>query len=477
MTTAKSELTFSNLVLIKRVFYTATFPEEVTFEEICSRFQKPIFKPFRWAEQQIFSEHRRNIQEAIRTFEVYYCNNLKSLDLGKSEVYGQLRIFITLYRAGFAVLSIAYCFVPKSESEKVKEKTLYSSAPLTSKEVRTILDDQRFDEKTGKDIVLEYVINKGVDVLQVDFHAYLEHLLRKIEEQGLKIGRKMRPIRRTIYVQELEFQEKSIADIIQEYNKELFTIFTTATEAHLKRLSQKRRVEQLNSNLHKTSEYLGFIFDEVSMLVVARKKIAPHEVLRSQLVWIHQLVFMQEFLIIVYSSEVRRLAVALASAVESQYSNLFSELVKIREGFLLSLEDLYYVEGDLFRLQSEKLILEYKRLFGLDQKVKIIQKRLGSVKSRTQEALRAREQESLERREKSITTLSLIFATFGFGEIISVFIIWYFSSIVSNQNIDIAYLLGGLVLTSFSMISIFIISRWYINRNTSPKKSTAQLSE
>jgi hypothetical protein len=268
---------------------------------------------------------------------------------------------------------------------------------------------------------------------------------------------------------EPEFQDKSIDDIVQEYNKELFTIFATATDAQLKRLSEERRVEQLESCLHKTSDFLGFFLDEVSMLIVARKK-RTHFKMRSPLIWVHQLILVQEFLISVYSLEAGRLAVSFANAVRSRYYDLFGELLEIRETFLLSLEDLYYVEGTLFRLQSDKLVSECKELFGFDRRVEVIQKRLDSVKSRIQEALRAREQESLERREKSIAVLSLVFATFGFGQIVSAFMIWYLSSILSGQNVDIAYLLGGLVITSFSMLLVFIFSRWYINRNTAKEK-------
>ena len=74
-------------------------------------------------------------------------------------------------------------------------------------------------------------------------------------------------------------------------------------------------------------------------------------------------------------------------------------------------------------MHSEQFITEYKKRFELEKQLELLQKRISVPKETCMEGMATLQQKTEREREKSITYLTLIFATFGLGEILSNFVI------------------------------------------------------
>lgn len=461
---SNSDLLLSSVTIIKQFYFSAGFVGEECFESICSKLEKSNgFKAFKWPEKYVFSTYFREGEETFRTFEMKEGVEVVNLGLITTKLSGQLRILIMICRAGFVVLSIIHSIIPERKRGEPKGKNLTSAAPLTSIDVNYLLEE----EKTAiHPVRLTYEVNLDKTAVEMSSSDILEYLLKNLEDHGLMIKKMPRKTTRTICCWDFNLSSKTLRDLIEENYKDLFIMFATPKDSLLPRRSKQSILEGLKSSLHSSSKNRGFFFDSISMLIISPRKTRPGNILLSQLLWIFQLVSLEDFLLKFYSAEVRRISSKLVSATADQYPSFLEYIVKLREGFSLALEDLYWVENDLFRLQSATLVAEYKRNFKLEEKLNVLQKRFTLIQDRCKEALTALEHRFLEKREESITNLTLIFATFGLGEILSAFIIWYFGYILMNEPAPTSYLILGLAVTFLVISAIFLIARLYINKTS-----------
>lgn len=456
-----SEFLLSHLIVIKQFYFYSEFNKNETFKDVCAKFDNSgEFEPFKWPDEYLFSEHLRKEGETFKTFEAKN-NEPVSLQLRTTKPYGQLRVLITLYRAGFVVLSIVHSIIPQKEEGKSKGKNLTTPAPLTAMDVNYLLEEGRTPTNPN---ILEYEVCLGKTIAKLNQSDLVDGFLKRIEAKGLMIRREPRKITKTILLWDLELRDKTIQELVEEHGKDLFTMFSTPSESLLQKKSKESIVKDLKSRLHLSSENRGFFFDSISMLIISPRKTKPNVVLRSQLLWLYQLMSLGNFLLDFYSTEVRRYAFKLVSTTENQYADLLRKIVKSREAFSLALEDLYWIENDLFRLQSANIVSEYKKNFGLEERLDIIQRRFDWIKERCTEALTAGEHKLLERRERSITNLTLIFAAFGLGDILATFIVWYLGYPLADQRAPTLFLVLGLAVTLSIVFSIFSVSTWYLKR-------------
>jgi hypothetical protein len=164
-----------------------------------------------------------------------------------------------------------------------------------------------------------------------------------------------------------------------------------------------------------------------------------------------------------YSREVRRMVAGMAAAVSREPAKLLAQIFELTSAFSLGLEDLYWVEEDLFRLQSARLVAEYKKRFELDEKLASLQKRFEVIEEKCTEARAALQRRAEREREKNITYLTAVFATFGLGEVLSNFVVWYFGYYSSNApRIPDWLMIAGLLLPLLAMSLLYLASRWYI---------------
>lgn len=460
-----SDLLLYGVIIIKQFHFSAGFVGDESFKGICGELEKSNkFKAFKWPEKYVFSHHFREEGETFRTFEMKGGVKVLNLNLINTKLSGQLNILITIYRAGFVVFSIIHSIIPEKKTIEPKGKNLTSATPLTSVDVSYLLEGEKTPLYPTS---LKYEVDLHKTTAEMSSSDLLKYLLKNLEAHGLIIRKDPKGLARIIYCWNFNLSSKTLLDLLEENYKDLFIMFTTPKDRLLARKSKQSILKKLKSCLHSSSENRGFFLDSFSLLVISPRKTGPHRILLTQLPWIFQLFYLEHFLLSFYSTEVRRIAAKLVSATPGQYYSLLEQVVKLREGFSLALEDLYWVENDLFRLKSANLVAEYKKNFKLEETLNALHKRFTWIQDRCIAAVRALEQKFLKKREESITTLTLIFASLGLGEILSTFIVWYFGYILMNKPAPTSYLILGLATTLLVISAIFLITRWYINKTTS----------
>jgi hypothetical protein len=461
--TQNSEFLLSGVTIIKQFYFFTGLVGDESFKSVSAKLEKSKrFRVVKWLDKCVFSEHFRKAGETFRTFEMKEGIEVSNLCLVSTKLSGHLRILITIYRAGFVVLSIIHSIIPKMRLEEARKyKNLTSSNPLTSIDVGYLLEEEKIP---ACPFPLKYEVRLRETTVEMNSNDLLEYLLKNLKEHGLTVNREPRSITRTVYCWDFNLSSKTLPELLEEKYEDLFIMFTTPKDLHLPRRSKESILENLRSYLHLSSKNRGFFLDSISMLIMSSRKKSPSRIIHSPLIWIYQLVSLENFLLKFYSVQVRGIASRLVSATPDQYSGLLEQVVKLREGFSLALEDLYWVENDLFRFQGANLVARYKKNFKLEEMLNSLQKRFDWVKERCIEALTALEHRFLKKREESITNLTLIFASFGLGEILSTFIVWYFGYILMNEPAPTSYLISGLAITLLVVSGIFLIARWYVKK-------------
>ena len=459
---SNSELFLSCVTIIKQFYFFGGFCGNESFKSICDRFERSNkFRPFTWPDKYTFSEEFRKSGETFRTFEMKGGIRILNLPLVNTELGGHLRVLITICRSGFVVLSIVHSIIPEMGLEEHRQlKNLTSLDKLTSIDVGYLLEEEKIPLHP---VPLKYQVYLDGTTLKMSSTELLEHLLKKFEVYGLKVEKKPRIVTRIVYCWDPNIS-KSFQELLEENYADLFLMFTTPKDLQLPEKSKESILNDLKSHMHSTSQKRGFFVSANSMLIISPRNVNPNVIVRSPLIWMYQLVSLENFLLKFYSIRLRDVASKLVSATPNQYSGLLEQIVKLRENFSLALEDLYWVENDLFRFQSANFVTEYKKIFKLEHTLNALDKRFDWIRDRCVEALSALEHKSQKKKEESITTLTLIFASFGFGEILSTFIVWYFSYILTNKPAPLLYLFIGLAITLLSVSGIFLTARWYIQK-------------
>ena len=461
--TQNSEFLLSGVTIIKQFYFFTGLVGDESFKSVSAKLEKSKrFRVVKWLDKCVFSEHFRKAGETFRTFEMKEGIEVSNLCLVSTKLSGHLRILITIYRAGFVVLSIIHSIIPKMRLEEARKyKNLTSSNPLTSIDVGYLLEEEKIP---ACPFPLKYEVCLRETTVEMNSNDLLEYLLKNLKEHGLTVNREPRSITRTVYCWDFNLSSKTLPELLEEKYEDLFIMFTTPKDLHLPRRSKESILENLRSYLHLSSKNRGFFLDSISMLIMSSRKKSPSRIIHSPLIWIYQLVSLENFLLKFYSVQVRGIASRLVSATPNQYPSLLEQIVKLREDLSLALEDLYWVENDLFRFQGANLVARYKKNFKLEEMLNSLQKRFDWVKERCIEALTALEHRFLKKREESITNLTLIFASFGLGEILSTFIVWYFGYILMNEPAPTSYLISGLAITLLVVSGIFLIARWYVKK-------------
>jgi len=389
---------------------------------------------------------------------------LKKLRLIGTELTGTLRILITVYRTGFIVLSIIHSIIPEKEKGQPLGKNLTSTNPLTSLDTVFLLEDRLADRPNILRYEVELEEAEGGQNPRIS--ELVEYLIRLLEPYGLTVNNLPRGVRKVIHLWNPQLCSKSnFLKLLKDNYKDLFLIFTTPLHGTLPKRSKKDILKNLKSSLLWSSKKRGIFFDSTTILMVSPRAQHPHRILRTPIPWIYQLVSTEDFMLKFFSKEVRKLTPKIVTGSSSRYSTLLSEIIKLNTAFSLCLEDLYWVESDLFRFQSARFVAEYKKRFKLEEKLAALQRRFAWLKDRCLDALTALEHRTQREREKSITNLTLVFATFGLGEIISTFIVWYFTSIQAGAlGIPVGFLISGLLMPFLIIITIYFICRWFVNK-------------
>jgi len=458
-----SEFLLSRVTVIKQFYFFGGFVGDESFKSICNRFKKSNkFKPFVWADKIVFSEKFRKTGETFRTFEMKEGIRVLNLRLVNTELSGHLRVLITICRAGFVVLSMVYSIIPEMGLEEVRKlKNLISLSPLTSIDVGYLLEEEKIP---AYPFPLKHEVYLGGTTVEMSQNELLERLLKNLEQYGLIVNKEPRSITRIVYCWDFSLIYKTFHKLLEENYEDLFIMFATPKDLQLPQKSKESILDDLKSHMRSSSQKRGFFVSSNSMLIISPRKVNPYIIMRSPLIWIYQLVALENFLLRFYSVQLRGLASRLVSATSDQYSGLLEQIVKLREGFSLALEDLYWVENDLFRFQSADFVAKYKEKFKLEETLNALHKRFDWIRDRCIEALSALEHKFLKKREESITNLTLIFASFGLGEILSTFIVWYFGYILMNEPAPTSHLILGLAITLLVVSGIFLIARWYVKK-------------
>lgn len=454
----------SHVTIIKQFHFHAEFHSDDHFKGMCTNLQESgRFKSFKWPEKFVFSKHFREEEETFRTFEMKGGLKVLGLPLIKAKLSGTVRILTTLYRAGFAVLSIIHSIIPQKKAGEVKGKNLTPDTPLTSIDVNYLLEDQTPDHC----VPLTYEVEIQKTKSEITTPGLIEYLLKNLADHGVNIIKMPRKFTRMIQCWNPSLSSKPFEKLLEKYYKDIFIMFTTPKEGSLPDKSKKAILKDLKSYLHSSSSRnRGFFVGSISMLIISPRKGPPHRILHSQPFWIFQLVSLEDFMLKFYSKKIRKIVPKIGFDSSDQFSSLLEKVTKLRAAFSLCLEDLYWVENDLFRIQSATLVTEYKKKFKLEEKLNTLLKRFAWIQDRCEDTLRALEHRAQTRREKSITNLTLIFATFGLGEILSTIIIWYFGYISAGEpTLELNTMILGLAAPFLFMSAIYLIARWYVNKN------------
>ena len=451
----------SHVVIIKQFYFRAEIEGVKRFQTTCSNLQKSDrFKNFKWPEKSVFSKHFREEEETFRAFEMKDGVDILNLQLINVKLNGTLRILTTLYRAGFVVLSLVHSVVPRKKTGDVRGKNLTPDKTLTSIDVNYLLEDQTSD----RPVPLKYEVQMQETNSEMTTSDLIGFLLKNLADQGMKIREKPMKFTRTIQCWNPSLSSQTLQKLLKKHYKDIFIMFTTPKEGSLPAKTKKAILKDLESHLLSSSKNRGFLFDSISMLIISPRKGPPHRILHSQLFWIYQLVSLEDFLLKFYSREMRAFVPRMSFPPSSEYHSLLEEAIKLRVTFSLCLEDLYWVENDLFRIQSAAFVTKYKRKFKLEEKLNNLLKRLAWIQDRCEDVLRAQEYAAERSRERSIRNLTLIFATFGLGEILFAIILWSLSYIATNQIILELETFAYLVTPVPVLLSVYLIARWFVNK-------------
>jgi len=451
---------FSHVMIIKQRYLFSDFPDgPLGFNEICNSLLKSRnFRELTYPSKEVFSEHFREQGEIYRTFEMAEPIEIVNINLIETELSGKLRLLVTIYRTGFLVLSFVHSVIPKKKEGQPTGKNLISGKPLNPVDIIFLLEEQI--PGYGKPLAYEVILEEKENEMKLQELA--EYLIKILNSHGIKVRRKPSSNANIIHCWNPNISVE-FSKILEKNYKDLFLILTTPQS--VQSIEPKEEIlKKLKSYIFFDSKNRGGFFRRNSMLLVSPVKRKPSHLLSTQLPWIFQLASMQYFLLQFYSREIRRITPKISISSSTKPADLLSQVLKLSSDFSLCLEDLYWVEYDLFRLQSAHFISEYKKQFRLDERLATLQRRFRWIEERCTEA-RVAHQHRIEReREKSIAYLTLIFATFGLGEILSSFTIWYFVYLQSNAHpIPQDLLTIGLILPFLAMLILYLISRQYIS--------------
>jgi hypothetical protein len=177
-----------------------------------------------------------------------------------------------------------------------------------------------------------------------------------------------------------------------------------------------------------------------------------------------------DFMVKIYSKKLRKLSPRIVLS-SNNYYDLLSEVNELRSKFSLCLEDLFWVETDLFRLISVEFVSKYKKRYNMREKIENIERRFDWIQNRCKDALSALGHKAEMERQKNITNLTLVFAVFVLGEVVSNYIIWGFTNFLPTNSPLREILMGIGIAAPFLIISmIYLISRWYVNKKYEDSK-------
>jgi hypothetical protein len=458
---SKEDFRLMRGLIIRQYYYHIEFNENQTFTQICERLSNSgEFSLYpQGSDKHLFSVRRRSEGETIKAFEIKGGIKVINLNLMDTRINGHLRVLLSIYRSKFVVFSIVHGIVTKATEEE-KLNCLGGDDPLSLEDVLFIQEDQ-----IGRLSRLEYEIEWGGREAKLDMSSIQDLLIKMLEGFGLSIQKKTMDGRRVVHCWDFLPAYKRFEDYLEDNYRELHVLFTTPMDIPSRERAfkmKKHTIEDLRSELHLDMRDRFLLIRELSMLIMSSRG-ALGRAMSSQLIAVYQLMSLQRFVLYFYSLEARRLASAISRAAQHEYFRLSEEITKVREEFNLALEDLYWVETDLFRLQSANLIGQYKAKYGLDKTLDIVQKRLDWTKNSCLEKLADLERAASAKRERSITTLTIIFASFGIGDIVAAFMIWYFGLILGQMS-PVLFLAVGILITFVVVFSVFLVAVWYIDR-------------
>lgn len=447
---------FSHLLVIKQIHFFVELPDGYEhFDTVCNDLvQSGKFREFTYPDKNIFTEHLREAGEVSRTFEIAEAIEVLNLDLIETRLSGKLRLLVTIYRSGFVVLWIVHSMIPEREEAQVKGNNLTPEKPLKPVDIIFLINEQI----VGQEKCLKYDLqlqNQKSEMNTVDLVGYL---LKQLEAQGIVVRRK--PKGTTYLIHCWSPSLPAFPQLLKKNYNDLFLLFTAPQKGSSQR-TKEMKLKELEGSLGWSTKNRGFFVRQKSMLIVSPVSRRPHRILFSQLPWIFQLASTQFFMLQFYSMEIRGLMAKMSALISDKPAELLSEVFKLSSAFSLSLEDLYWVEDDLFRKQATQFIAEYKKRVKLGEKLRQLQQRFAWLRERCTEAMATIQYRT--EREKSIMYLTLIFATFGLGEILSSLTLWYLSFLHST-GLPIHYWLIALGFSiPFVAISIlYLLSRWYV---------------
>jgi len=364
---------------------------------------------------------------------------------------------MTIYRSGFVVLWIVHSVIPKKEEGQPKGNNLTPEKPLKPVDIIFLINERiAGQEKSLKyDLQLE---NQRGEMKTVDLVGYL---LKQLEAQGIVARRKPRGTTYLVHCWSPSLPV-SFSELLKKNYNDLFLLFTAPQQDSYQK-TKDTKLKELEDSLFWSTKKRGFLFRQKSMLIVSPISRQPHRILFTQLPWIFQLASTQFFMLQFYSMEIRGLAAKMAASISNRPAELLSEVFKLSSAFSLSLEDLYWVEDDLFRGQATRFIAGYKKRLKLSEKLRQLQERFAWLRERCTEAMTTVQHRAEREREKSITYLTLIFATFGLGEILSGLTLWYLSFLHSTGLPIYDWLIAlGFSIPFMAICVLYLLSRWYV---------------
>jgi len=458
----------SDFVAITQIYHAIELQDDEAFKRCCDNILKSrIFRNYYYPDKNIFSLKLRDKGETFRTFELIDPFKIINVNLIKTKLQGKLRVFITIYRCGFLGVSLVHSVISKREPDAPVGKNLISDNLLSSLDL-VFLIQQNIQ---GYDQTLKYIIelsNKKKELTRSDLEKII---LMKLASFGICV-KENSPIKVTnvIHFTIPKDCPLKFIEVLDKNCYEVFDVFTTPLKGITAVRKKEVLLEKLKSNIGFQIGNRGFLFDSNSMLIISPISKPARRALHTQLPWIYQLVSIADFMVKIYSKELRKLSprIVLSSV---NYYELLSEVSKLRSKFSLCLEDLFWIENDLFRLQSVEFVRKYKKRYNIEEKIDNIETRFDWIQNRCKDALSALGHKAEMEREKNIINLTLVFAVFALGEVISNYIIWAFVNFLPTKSPLREILMGiGIVAPFLAILTIILLSRWYVNKKYESSK-------
>ena len=324
---------FSHVALFKQRYFHIEIRDDSHFGEICDFLTKSgKFRTFKYVDTEIFTNHFREPGEISRTFEFAEPLKVLNLNLIKTSLSGEIRFFLTIYRAGFVVLSLLHSIVPTKMDSTPIGKNLTSKRPVDFSDMIFLIKEKNPENN----IDLVYELQLVEQTRKMKGPELIEYLLRELQIYEKAVKKQPSTNSYIIHFWSPHLSA-SFHKILKEKYRDLFYVFI-APQVSKPTETKKEIVKKLEDHIFWSSKTRGFLFREKAIIIVSPVLQEPNRVFKTQLPWLFQLALTQNFMLQFYSWRVREFVSKLEKTVSSKPSDLMSQFIGLSSSFSIGLE-------------------------------------------------------------------------------------------------------------------------------------------